>query len=239
MTLQLKNVLEQIKDHSIFSEFDFRLAGGTALSYRIQHRESEDLDFFINGKLPTNEIENFIKFCIEIYGEEKIVPLEASKSQQYEFERDGDSIDNYQQDWLISDVKITFFDCSHNVGNQDIFNQDSYSFYGNIKIMSVESIFKFKSLMFYKRVKIRDYFDLYSLYSNKDYNFTINDTLNLIQQYELAYQGEGIKLFLLTLEQKIKQYDQNYDQPIYTLVDNPPSFEYLSKYVLSNLSNLI
>ncbi len=43
MTQQLKLVLNDIKSHSIFKNNDFRLAGGTALSFHINHRLSEDL----------------------------------------------------------------------------------------------------------------------------------------------------------------------------------------------------
>jgi hypothetical protein len=59
MTPQLKKVLDDIKHHSIFINNDFRLAGGTALAYHINHRLSEDLDFFINGKLPKDDIDKF------------------------------------------------------------------------------------------------------------------------------------------------------------------------------------
>ena len=46
MTQELKYVLDKIKNHEIFIKNDFRLVGGTALSYHINHRLSEDLDFF-------------------------------------------------------------------------------------------------------------------------------------------------------------------------------------------------
>lgn len=238
MTQQLKEVLENIKHHKLFKENDFRLAGGTALSYHINHRESEDLDFFINGILPKGTIDEFIEDCINIYGEEKISPLEASANQKYEFERANEEIEDYQQDWSVNGVKITFFDCSHNIGNDDIFNDDKYSLYGDVKIMSVDSIFKMKSLMFYKRVKIRDYFDLYTLYTHDKYPYSFDDTLTLIQKYELAYQGSGIKLFILTLEQKINAYNKNNDEPLHTLLDNAPDFGYLSNSILEKVKGL-
>ena len=40
-----KEVLEIICNDDLFKNFDIRFVGGTALSYRINHRLSEDLDF--------------------------------------------------------------------------------------------------------------------------------------------------------------------------------------------------
>lgn len=236
MTPQLKKVLDKIKNHSIFIKNDFRLAGGTALSYHINHRLSEDLDFFISGKLPKDDIKDFILFCIEQFGEEKIIPLEASANQKYEFEIASEDVEDYQQDWSINGVKVTFFDCSSNVGNKDIFSDDQFVKYGDVKIMSVASIFKMKSLMFYKRLKIRDYFDLYTLYNDEKLPYNPKDTIDLIQKYELMFKGEdGLKLFYMSLEENIKSYDKNNDEPLYTLIDNAPNFEQLSTGIMERI----
>jgi len=234
MTPQLKKVLDDIKHHNIFINNDFRLAGGTALAYHINHRLSEDLDFFINGKLPKDDIDTFIDDCIGLYGKENITPIQASQNAMYEFERVDEDIEDYQQDWNINGVKITFFDCSSNIGNDDIFNVDESIFYDKIKIMSVDSIFRMKSLMFYKRIKVRDYFDLDTLYNDTNLNYTPKMTIDLIRKYELLYSFD-MSLFFIALEEKIKGYDSKFDSPLYTIIENPPSFSVLANEILEKL----
>lgn len=234
MTPQLKKVLDDIKHHSIFINNDFRLAGGTALAYHINHRLSEDLDFFINGKLPKDDIDKFIDDCIDLYWKENITPIPASQNAMYEFERVDEDIEDYQQDWNINGVKVTFFDCSSNIGNDDIFSEDEFVLYDKVKIMSVDSIFKMKSLMFYKRVKVRDYFDLDSLYNDTNLNYTPKMTLDLIEKYELFYSFD-MSLFFIALEAKIKGYDDKFDSPLYTLIANSPKFSVLANKIFEKL----
>jgi predicted nucleotidyltransferase component of viral defense system len=231
MTNKLKDVFDKIKNHPIFIEHDFRLVGGTALSYHIKHRLSEDLDFFILEFLPKEDITTFINFCINIYGEEKINYIQPSDGSLFDTAEQCLEPDDMQQDWNINGVKVTFFNASSNIGIEDIFKEDKYSIDGNIKITSVDSIFKMKSLMFYKRIKIRDYFDLVYLYNN-DTNFTPSKTFDLIQKYELAYSNlENFNLFFLDLRIKIKSYKEETDAPLYSLIKNPPSFTDLSSNI--------
>ena len=58
----LKNSLITLMDAPIFQ--NFRLVGGTALSFQIRHRESIDIDLFSDaeyGTLNFKEIEDFLK----------------------------------------------------------------------------------------------------------------------------------------------------------------------------------
>jgi len=57
MTEQIKKILPDIQEHNVFKDYGFRLIGGTALSYYLQHRLSEDLDFCKMGKLPREAIQ--------------------------------------------------------------------------------------------------------------------------------------------------------------------------------------
>lgn len=235
MTSQLKTLLDNIKDHKIFVKNDFRLVGGTALSYHINHRLSEDLDFFILKPLPRNDIDSFIDFAINIYGEENVYPIPQSNNQMYEVQKVGADINDIQQDWMINKVKVTFCDTSSNVGVEDIFKNDKYTMYGDIKISSVGAIYMMKSLMFYKRVKIRDYFDLNFLFENNK-NYSPLNTLKTIMKYEKAYSNkDSLPLFFTMLELKIKSYDKAIDQPLNTLMKNPPDFKTLSQKIYANL----
>ena len=68
MKKAIYQLFEDIKEHHIFYNHDSRLVGGTALSYHIEHRISEDLDFFILDKLPKENIEKSINYNEVLYG---------------------------------------------------------------------------------------------------------------------------------------------------------------------------
>lgn len=238
MTPQLKKLLDDIKNHTIFIKNDFRLVGGTALSYHLKHRLSEDLDFFNTQSLPREDIDEFIEFCINHYGDDNVYPIDPSSNQMYETQKEGTDINDIQQDWMINKVKVTFCDASSNIGIEDIFKEDTPTYYGYIKISSINAIYQMKSLMFYKRVKIRDYFDLDFLFKyNKKYS--PKNTLKTIMKYEKIYSSkELLDLFFATLELKISNYKKAFDQPLHTLIEDAPSFEKLSKDIYTKLKSV-
>lgn len=230
MTKELKYVLDTIKEHELFTKHDFRLVGGTALSFHINHRLSEDLDFFILNALPRDDIDSFIEFCIEKFGMDKVKTMPLSDSAIYDFEKNAEDIYDYQQDWSIAGVKVTFADCSENLGLSEFLSTDEYAKYGEVKITSVATIFKMKSLMFYKRTKSRDYFDILTLYKN---GFTPNDTLSIIEIYELAYKGCGVDLLFLKL--KHQEYKKELDEPLTGLTQDVRSFKEMKEELISLL----
>ncbi|MDF1884524.1 nucleotidyl transferase AbiEii/AbiGii toxin family protein, partial [Sulfurimonas sp. SAG-AH-194-C21] len=160
MTEQIKKILPDIQNHYVFKDYGFRLIGGTALAYHLKHRLSEDLDFCTMSKLPRDAIQNFIEHCVNLYGRSKVTFIEFSQGKLLDFEINCEDILDYEQNWMINNVKVTFFDGSDNRGVRDIFDADEPTTIGNIEISSVDSIFAMKSLMFYNRAKSRDYYDL-------------------------------------------------------------------------------
>jgi len=224
MTENIKELLPNIQEHKLFFDYDFRLIGGTALSYHLNHRLSEDLDFCFKGLLPKKAIDEFITHCEEIFGEDKVepIPFEIGKIvNQFSFETSGEDLTDYEQNWQIRGVKVTFFDGSSQTGLWDILEQDQYTMIGNIKVTSVDSIFMTKSLTFYNRAKARDYYDLFHMMSIEK-KFTIEKILEIIQHYEKAYQDEGIGLLLQQLENP--SYDEKKDEKLVGLVDEPEDF---------------
>ena len=73
------------------------------------------------------------------------------------------AIYDYQQDWSINGVKVTFTECAENIGLNEFLYKSDFVSYGNVKIFSIQTIFKMKFLLFYKRTKSRDYFDMLTL----------------------------------------------------------------------------
>ncbi|MDQ1340864.1 MAG: hypothetical protein QG567_2022 [Campylobacterota bacterium] len=236
MTENIKNLLLNIKEHGIFKDFDFRLIGGTALSHHLNHRLSEDLDFCIMGKLPRRAIAEFISRCVDLYNEDKVDFIEFSQGKLLDFQINCEDIMDYEQNWKIAGVKVTFFDGSDNRGVRDIFKNDCFVQEGNIKIASVDSIFAMKSLMFYNRAKSRDYFDLLCMYEHDKSRYSVEKTLALIQKYEMAYQGEdGMKLFLQKLE--YPPYSKERDEPLVGLISYPEDFKTLSNRLVKLIKN--
>ncbi len=238
MTEQIKKILPDMQEHYLFRDYDFRLIGGTALAYHLQHRLSEDLDFCRMGKLPREAIQNFIEHCVKIYGRDKVTFIEFSQGKLLDFEINCEDILDYEQNWMINRVKVTFFDGSDNRGVSDIFDTDKSTKVGNVEISSVDSIFAMKSLMFYNRAKSRDYYDLFYLYKYDNTKYSIQTTVALIQKYELSYQSEqGFKFFI----DKIKNtnYSKMYDEPLVGLVDEPEEFLILQKRMVDLLKSLV
>lgn len=236
MTEQIKKILPDIQDHDIFKDYDFRLIGGTALSYHLEHRLSEDLDFCRMSKLPRDAIQNFIEHCVNLYGREKVQFINFSQGKLLDFEINSEDILDYEQNWMINNVKVTFFDGSDNRGVRDIFEADEFTKIGNINVTSVDSIFAMKSLMFYNRAKSRDYYDLFYMYKYDSEKYSVEKTVSLIQKYELSYRDKkGFELFLHKIEHA--NYSKMYDEPLAGLVDKAEEFSVLQKRMLEFLYN--
>lgn len=132
----------------LFNEFakldfirKFTLVGGTALSLQIEHRQSEDLDFIYDGeKIPATAIKREIS---------KTFP----KYQLIREEKD------YQLDFLIDQVKVTFFSSGAILVPFAV--KDFSEKHQNINIASIEVIAVLKMATISQRNTIRDYYDLY------------------------------------------------------------------------------
>ena len=74
MLQKTQEVLELIANDELFENNDIRFVGGTALSYLIEHRLSEDLDF-ASLEVSSEEIEEVMKK----YGAEKLSSVDPSQ----------------------------------------------------------------------------------------------------------------------------------------------------------------
>lgn len=225
MTEAIKQILPIIQEHEIFSKHDFRLVGGTALSYHIDHRISEDLDFCLTQELPLEDIQAFIEFCVEKFGMENIDYIEPSQAIKEDFLLGGDNVEYYLQTWMINGIKIQFFDGGSNTGTKEFLADDIYTTIGNIKIASLETIFKMKSLMFYKRTKSRDLYDMLQFYELNDDRFTPETTKALIMQHEPLYYTEEYFQTMWLESFKTKKYLAERDEGLAGLVGEIETFD--------------
>lgn len=134
-----KRVLELLKNQPWMTPFC--LVGGTALSLQIKHRQSEDLDFVIDtDAINLKSIIRNIAQCVK--GDYKVIRQ-----------------DDYQIDFLIKDVKVTFFSTE---SVQIPFNLKDYcQTEGFLNIANTDIIAVLKLAAIAQRNTMRDYYDLY------------------------------------------------------------------------------
>ncbi|MFK5938306.1 MAG: nucleotidyl transferase AbiEii/AbiGii toxin family protein [Sulfurimonas sp.] len=224
MTEKIKELLPTIQNHEIFQMHDFRLVGGTAMSYHLNHRISEDLDFCILDDLPLDDIQNFIEFCIENFTINDVDYVDPSEAVKNDFLIGGSNVEYYLQTWIVKGAKIQFYDGSGHLGAKDIFENDAYSKIGNIKIASLDTIFKMKSLMFYKRAKSRDLFDMITFYAQHNSEYSPMKTRQLIMNYDKLYNNEDAFKFLWLEAFKNREYIKDFDEGLMGLTIDPKSY---------------
>ena len=119
----------------------FTLVGGTALALQLGHRQSEDLDFIYDGeKIPAITIKREI----------------SKKFPKYRLIREEK---DYQLDFLIDEVKVTFFSSGAVLVPFKVMNFSEK--YQKMNIAGIEIIAVLKMATLAHRNAIRDYYDLY------------------------------------------------------------------------------
>jgi hypothetical protein len=125
----------------------FYLVGGTAIALYIGHRESIDFDLFTFDKLENSDIRNKI---VKKYKIDKVV---VDKNDEYTVFVDG--------------VKITFLHYPFKIN-------PSYKFEDIIKIPDLLTLSAMKAYALGRRVKWKDYVDLYFVLKN---HYSLNDII--------------------------------------------------------------
>jgi predicted nucleotidyltransferase component of viral defense system len=208
----------------------FVLVGGTALTLRIGHRISEDLDFLwvCGDTLPRQRIEKFIN---RMYHENRL-PVEPVRhiGAENDFLDAGLDMLDYQQDFLISGVRVTFFtpDPEHHVekwmqaGDSD-----------NLRVASVAEIFRLKSLVVLNRVSARDIFDLYTMVAV--HSCSLQDAKEYISQSGIdnSYNWEVFSRRLI--EMRVPEYAEEIRR---LAGESYPPFEELQKFFLQKIAEI-
>jgi predicted nucleotidyltransferase component of viral defense system len=150
------SVLTALSQYDLFE--DFTLIGGTAIALHAGHRISEDIDLAcINRGLPRKKLRNIIE---AISRDGHTVVMGTDEGARLYWENEGADIDDYQQDWIIDGVKVTFVSPDTDErGNFLRSNRDGSV--GHIPLMSMDGLFELKSRVLVKRTASRDGFDLW------------------------------------------------------------------------------
>lgn len=149
------------------------LIGGTALTLRIGHRRSEDLDFaFLSERLPSAAINLLLRNYPDWTRNDNLLSYE-------EFQIAGQSLHDYQQDFVSGDgVKITFLAEEKPVWAPLDHKREQP---GSLRVATTKEIFGLKCLVSARRSKSRDHYDLYVLF--QEHGFAVSD---MVEAFEKA-----------------------------------------------------
>ncbi len=194
----------------------FVLVGGSALSLRIGHRMSEDLDLaYLNHQLPRHRLETLVSKAHEAGLEFANNDDEAAVA---EFVHGGLELRDYQQDFLVNGiVKVSFF-----VPDQAQLRVLRPGPPEGVRVAEVPELFQSKSLLSARRSKSRDWFDLYVLL--KDQGFTWRDYVRAFDDAGLSSQAD---VGFTRLCSGVPQRD---DEGLQQLLPTPPSLNELKSF---------
>ena len=152
LTSNIDAIIEQVAQLECIKPYI--LCGGTALAIQIGHRKSEDLDFMMWRTSKTDKPEVNWN-AIEKELKEKIGEIENFNMLGFE-----------QVEFLVKGVKFSFF-------VSDNFSPVSspINYLGNIRLADIEAIMAMKMEVMLRRMKFRDYYDIYCILQN---NYSIH-----------------------------------------------------------------
>ena len=190
----------------------FILVGGSALSLRIGHRLSEDLDFaFPAMKLPSGQLAALRK---KFPG---WTPNDNPASYD-EFLNAGMNLHDFQHDYLTEEnVKITFF-----AEDRDAWNLLTSGSESGPRVAELDEIFALKALVCAKRSNVRYWFDLYTLMQN--HGFTLHE-------FQKAFEKSNrLKNLDIAFQRLCSGKPSESDPGVEGLQPNPPSVEELAAF---------
>jgi predicted nucleotidyltransferase component of viral defense system len=228
MLAKTKEVLEHIANDELFKKYDIRFVGGTALSYLINHRLSEDLDFAALELTPKEIIEIMIK-----YGATK---LEHNVTMEDYIKNDGEDINLYYIKFMLKGVKVEFFTPPFNLSEESIWKNDRYTYYENttLKVASLDTIIYMKSMAFWNRKKYRDLFDIYYVIENK--HITCQKFIQDYLEHNITYNTEYLHKKVQSLSHFFERAN---DEGINSLVTNPKPYDWYRAKIEEFIYNVL
>ena len=221
MTSNVISALNKIKDLEVFKD-ELYFIGGTALSYFINHRVSEDIDI-VSPK--TLNYKRIIPIMATIgakkVDDENIMSLRLA----------GLFPDEYILKFILDDVKIEFFFANRPI-QKEILKELTFTNYenSNLKILDLKLIVSLKLVALFQRDKSRDLFDFGSILDNDI--MTINEILCIAKESKNINSKEDLRNFISN-----KKEAKN-DEAVYLDESNrlDLSFEDIKQQVLNKLN---
>lgn len=144
LTTNIEAIIEQVAQLEYIKPYI--LCGGTALAIQIGHRKSEDLDFMM-WRISKTEKPEVNWNAIEREFKEKIGEIENFNMLGFD-----------QVEFVVKGVKFSFF-VSDNLSPVTAPTE----YLGNIRLADIESIMAMKMEVMLRRMKFRDYYDIYCM----------------------------------------------------------------------------
>ena len=221
MTSNVISTLNKIKNLEVFKD-ELYFIGGTALSYFINHRISEDIDI-VSPK--TVNYKRIIPLMSTIgakkVDDENIMSLRLA----------GLFPDEYILKFILDDVKIEFFFANRPI-QKEILKELTFTNYenSNLKILDLKLIVSLKLVALFQRDKSRDLFDFGSILDNDI--MTINEILCIAKESKNINSKEDLRNFISN-----KKEAKN-DEAVYLDETNrlDLSFEDIKQQVLNKLN---
>jgi predicted nucleotidyltransferase component of viral defense system len=220
MTSNVISALNKIKNLEVFKD-ELYFIGGTALSYFINHRISEDIDIVSPKTLNYKRIIPLMSTIgAKKVDDENIMSLRLA----------GLFPDEYILKFILDDVKIEFFFANRPIQKQ-ILKELTFTNYenSNLKILDLKLIVSLKLVALLQRDKARDLFDFGSILDNDI--MTINEILYIAKESKNINSKENLINFISN-----KKEAKN-DEAVYLDESNrlDLSFEDIKQQVLTKL----
>ncbi|GIL13654.1 MAG: hypothetical protein BroJett038_23740 [Chloroflexota bacterium] len=205
----------------------FVLIGGTALTLRIGHRVSEDLDFaYLGAKLPRQRLTLLMR---NLRREGIDLVLNQDVSAQSDFIDAGIELEDFQQNYLArlpeGLVKVSFVRFDNDLTRLLESGEESA-----LRVATLDEAFKMKSIACADRSKTRDWFDLYVLMTRHGF-----DGEDFYRAFVDADRESGFDIASMRLRSgKPQLADEGYAN----LLADPPSLEGMREYFVGVLDRL-
>jgi hypothetical protein len=223
MTNAANLLLEKINNDALFQKHEFRFVGGTALSYHIEHRISEDLDFAFTSPLPVFDIKSF---AMRYRG--SFIPDPRASAFAI---NSGIDFDTRFMRYMIDGVKVEFF-FPEDPFSQMCLSGERTTYNGShVNILNLIDVSRMKVKALMDRVKIRDLYDVSEILERG-----IRSEIDLFAAvYDYKQKDET-----WVLDRIDTMKEQKDDESLY-FADNrePPTFESLRKKLFDRLDTYL
>lgn len=171
------------------------MAGGTALALRIGHRRSADLDFVFKAqRLPRKRLDALLAALRSTHS---VKPM-ANVAAEQAFLESGLELADYQQDYDIDGVKVTFFVADPEALGPTIKSEERVAGLKRVAVADIDSLFRMKAVALASRIAIRDLFDVYTLIERGGI-----DAQRLFEDAErFGFSADALKARLLSARQR-------------------------------------
>ena len=210
LTTKIDAIIEKVAEFECIKPYI--LCGGTALAIQLGHRKSEDLDFMMWRK-SKNEKPEVDWPSIEKELKEKVGGIDNFNMLGF-----------YQVEFVIKGVKLSFY-----VSDSYCPVLNPITYLGNIRLADIYSILAMKIEVMLRRMKIRDYYDIYAILKE---GYNISDGIEAALKYS-QHRLKSKNVVMMLLSDRFMS-DENFMhlEPLYKVTK-----EEIRDFILQKLKN--